>query len=66
MDCEEVVYHDHDRHEHSLSSFVTKRQEDARRECEQISGQKGRMVGIRIYRLINFIVKKFELSLGKA
>ena len=33
------------------------------RECEQISGQQGRMVGIRIYRLINFIMKNIELDL---
>ena len=46
-----------------INSFATKRQEDVSRECEQISGQQGRMVGIRIYRLINFIMKNIELDL---
>ena len=42
---------------HIMNNFAMKRQEDDSRECEQIIGQKGRMVGIRIYRLINFIMR---------
>ena len=45
-----------------MNSFATKRQEDVRRECEQISGQQGRMVGIWIYRVINFIRDAFPTS----
>ena len=45
-----------------MNIFAMKRQEDVSRECEKVIGQQGRMVEIRIYGLLNFIMVNFELG----
>ena len=51
-DSDEALYHER------LCNEIP---DDVSRDGEQFIGQEGRMVGIRIYRFINFIMKNFEL-----